>query len=149
MRELGWSVPGHRAAIESALLGLLVLALRVAGPEASAGAPAPGQRAALVARYRARVEGRFRLRERFGTHAAALGVSESRLRAACAQAAATSPAAMLDARTLLEVRRALLYSNLSVAEIGYSLGLADPAYFIRFFTRLAGLSPRGFRQVRH
>lgn len=148
MRELGWSAPGHRAAVEGALLALLVLALRLVGPDDGASVPAPGQRAALVARYRARVDSRFRLRESVGVHAAALGVSESRLRAACAQVAVMSPAAMLDARTLLEARRALLYSNLSVAEIGYALGFADPAYFTRFFTRLAGVSPRGFRRQR-
>lgn len=148
MRELGWSAPGHRAAVEGALLSLLVLALRLVGPDAVTGAPVPGQRAALVGRYRARVNDRFRLRERVAAHAAALGVSESRLRAACAQVAATSPAAMLDARTILEARRALLYSNLSVAEIGYAMGFADPAYFTRFFTRLVGVSPRSFRQQR-
>lgn len=149
MRELGWAAPGHRAAVEGALLGLLVLALRLIGPDDVASVPAPGQRAALVARYRARVDARFRLRESVGVHAAALGVSESRLRAACAQVAVTSPAALLDARTLLEARRALLYSNLSVAAIGYSLGFADPAYFTRFFTRLAGVSPRSFRRRRN
>lgn len=148
MRELGWSVTGHRAAIEGALLNLLVLALRLVGPDDAAGVPGPGRQADLVARYRARLDGRFRLRERVGAHAAALGVSESRLRAACARIAAESPAAMLDARTLLEARRALLYSNLSVAEIGYSLGFADPAYFTRFFNRLAGMSPRRFRLER-
>ena len=46
---------------------------------------------------------------------------------------------------MLEARRALLYSNLSVAEIGYALGFADPGHFSRFFTRHAGQSPRAFR----
>lgn len=146
-RELGWSVPGHRAAVEAALLGLLVLTLRTLGPDAAASGPAPGQRAALVARYRARVDERFRRRESVGAHAAALGVSQSRLRAACAQVAAASPAAILDARALLEARRALLYSDLSIAQVGYAIGFPDPAYFSRFFARLAGISPRGFRRA--
>ncbi|MET0366097.1 MAG: helix-turn-helix domain-containing protein, partial [Sphingobium sp.] len=46
---------------------------------------------------------------------------------------------------LLEARRSLLYSNLSVAEIAFSVGFADPAYFSRFFQRNMGVSPRQYR----
>lgn len=146
-RELGWSAAGHHAAVEAALLALLVAALRTLPSDAGI-APDPGQPAALVARFRARIEQRFRLRESIAAHAAALGTSETSLRAACARIAAQSPAAILDQRAMLEARRALLYSNLSVAEIGYGVGFADPAYFTRFFTRHAGRSPRRYRQER-
>lgn len=148
MRELGWSAPGHRAAVEAGLLRLLVMALRHLPADASPGGPAPGHHAALVARYRARLDQRFRQRESVTVHAAALGVSESSLRAACARVASLSPAAMLDQRALLEARRALLHSNLSVAEVGYALGFSDPAYFSRFFTRHTGCSPRRYREER-
>jgi AraC family transcriptional activator of pobA len=142
-RELGWSLPGQRTALRAALLDLLVLALR-----GIAGAPilAPRPQAALVARFRERVEQRFRLREAVSDYAAALGVGESRLRAACTQVAGHSPAAIVDQRRLLEAQRALLYSTLPVSEIGYSLGFADPAYFSRFFTKNIGCSPRAFRE---
>ncbi|MEH3047318.1 helix-turn-helix domain-containing protein [Sphingomonas adhaesiva] len=147
MRELGWSAPGHRAAVDAALLAILVGALRTVSGASSGVVAAPGHHSALVARFRARVEERFRLREPIVAYAAALGSSESRLRVACAQVAAQSPAAMLDQRALLEAQRALLYTNLSIAEVGYSLGFADPAYFSRFFTRHAGISPRGYRSA--
>ncbi|MBB4087461.1 helix-turn-helix domain-containing protein [Sphingomonas carotinifaciens] len=145
MRELGWAAPGHDAAVDAALLGILVETWRAGGPPAADTASLPGQQGALVARFRARIDERFRLREPIAVHAAALGVSESRLRTACAQVARLSPAAMLDQRAILEVKRALLYTNLSVAEVGYAAGFADPAYFTRFFTRHAGVSPRAFR----
>lgn len=147
MRELGWAAPGHGAAVDAALLGMLVELWRAGGPIAADAAGIPGQQSALVARFRARIDERFRLREQIAVHAAALGVSESRLRTACAQIAGLSPAAMLDQRAVLEVKRALLYTNLSVAEVGYAAGFADPAYFTRFFTRHAGVSPRVFRSM--
>lgn len=145
-RELGWSAPGHGAAVEAALLALLVATLRTLSPEGGETQSPRGQQAALVARYRERIGARFRLRESVAAHATALGMSETSLRAACARIAGRSPAAMLDERAMLEARRALLYTNLSIAEVGYALGFADPAYFTRFFTRHAGRSPRGFRQ---
>jgi AraC family transcriptional activator of pobA len=146
-QELAWSAAGHHVAVEAALLAMLVAALRLLPGDDAAAAPAPGQHAGLVARFRARIEDRFRRRESIAAHVAALGTSETSLRVACARIAGRSPAAMLDQRAMLEARRALLYSNLSVAEIGYALGFADPAYFTRFFTRHAGRSPLRYRRA--
>ena len=144
MRELGWSAPGHRAAVDAILLSLMIIALRNATID---GAPSamPGHHSAMVARLRQRIEQRFRLRETVADYAAALGVSETALRVACAKVARASPAQILDQRALLEARRSLLYSNLSVAEIGYSLGFSDPAYFSRFFVKHVGTSPKRYR----
>lgn len=142
-RELGWSAPGHRAAVDAAMLSLMVIALRNDTIE-SLGA-SPGHRSTIVARFRQRVEERFRLREPIADHARALALSETALRMACTQVAGCSPSQILDQRALLEARRALLYTNLSIAEVGFSIGFADPAYFSRFFRRLDGISPRDYR----
>lgn len=146
-QELVWSGPGQRAAVEAALLSLMVLALRraaLADPAQGVGTP----QATLVARLRARIEQRFRAREPVADHARALGVSLTALRQACARIAGTSPAAMLDERALLEARRLLLYSNLSVAQIADAVGFEDPAYFSRFFARHIGMAPRAYRAGR-
>jgi AraC family transcriptional activator of pobA len=144
MKELAWAAPGHRAAADAGLLDLLVRVLRIMGSRADAHRPASPQ-AALVARLRERIEQRFRLREPIEDHARALAVSSRRLRAACEAVAHQSPSDMLDERTMLEAQRSLIYGNLSVAEIGYALGFADPAYFSRFFRQRAGVSPLAFR----
>ena len=39
----------------------------------------------------------------------------------------------------------LLRARQTAAEIGYSLGFKDPAYFARFFKRATGLSPTTYR----
>lgn len=147
MRELGWAGAGQRAAVESALLLLMVMALRHA---ALAGATAAGsaRQTALVARLRERIDQRFRLREPVSAHARALGASLTALRQACASVAGTPPQQMLDDRCLLEARRLLLYSQMSVADIGYAVGFEDPAYFSRFFARHIGQPPRAWRAAR-
>ncbi|QGP81091.1 helix-turn-helix domain-containing protein [Sphingobium sp. CAP-1] len=146
-RELGWSGPGQRAAVESALLLLMVLALRHA-TLADAVQPGTARQAALVARLRERIEQRFRQREPVSVHARALGTSLTALRQACARVAGSSPAQMLDDRSLLEARRLLLYSQMSVADIAYAIGFDDPAYFSRFFARHVGQPPRSYRAAR-
>jgi len=57
-------------------------------------------------------------------------------------------AQMLDDRALLEARRMLLYSQLSVTDIAYAVGFEDPAYFSRFFARHVGQPPRSWRAAR-
>jgi AraC family transcriptional activator of pobA len=63
------------------------------------------------------------------------------LRAATGQPASR----LIETRRLREARRQLAYANLQVASIAYALGYADPAHFGRVFSRIEGLSPRGFR----
>lgn len=144
MRELVWSAPGRRATINAAMLGLFVIALRSLDA-VKAATPAASSQAMTVARLRERIEQRFRLREPVSAYASALGVSQTALRTACAKVAGRSPAEILDQRALLEARRALLYTTLSVTEIAFSLGFSDPAYFSRFFQRNMGLPPRAYR----
>jgi len=144
-RELAWTAPGHVAAVEALLVTLLVEILRLAESARACPRLAPGGQAALVARFRERVEARYRLDTRIEAYAEALAVSPKRLRAACLHVAGVTPLRILHARLLLEAKRLLLYSNITVTEAAYDLGFSDPAYFSRFFTRGCGLSPRAFR----
>jgi AraC family transcriptional activator of pobA len=145
MRELAWIAPGHRTAVDAGLALIVVQALRALAIHLHEGGPSRGRRAELVARFRAIVEERFRLREPVASYAAALGVSPTTLRVACAQVAGTPPAEILNLRAFLEAKRSLCYTNQSVAEIAYGLGFVDPAYFTRSFSKHTGLSPRQFR----
>jgi AraC family transcriptional activator of pobA len=134
--------------VDAALLPVVSLALRKIRPEGDEDKRELGHYANIVARFRERVVSRFRLRETVERHAKALGVSNTALRMACARIAGVPPAVILDERSSLEAKRALLYSNLAISEIAYSLGFNDAAYFSRFFSRHVGHSPRSFRETR-
>jgi AraC-like DNA-binding protein len=49
--------------------------------------------------------------------------------------------------TMLEARRLLYYSKISIKEIAYQLGYDDPTYFSRLFKKVVGLSPGEYRKV--
>jgi len=108
--------------------------------------PIVGQRQRLMARFGELVERRFREDPSVVDFARALHVSESRLRSACLASTGQSPIQLIHARILLEAKRQLHYTDNPVNEIGFALGFEDSAYFTRFFTRLAGESPRAFRR---
>ena len=52
----------------------------------------------------------------------------------------------LHLRLLLEAKRNLVYTTMTVAQISDLLGFSEVAYFSRFFRHLEGVSPREFRQ---
>ncbi len=79
-------------------------------------------------------------------YASQLGISTAHLNAVCRELAGCSALALVHARLMLEARRHLVYTSMSVRDIGDMLGFADPAYFTRFFKRGSGLSPRQFRE---
>jgi AraC family transcriptional activator of pobA len=144
LQELGWAQVGHEAAVQSALLAVLVIALR----QQNAGTALEvdeGRYRTIVARLRERIEHRFRLRESVASYARALGTSETALRVASRRVAGISPGAMLNQRALLEAKRSLIFSDLTISEIGYSIGFEDAAYFSRFFKEQIGQSPRAYR----
>ena len=56
----------------------------------------------------------------------------------------TSPKDFFTNRLMMEARRKLRYSNLSVKELAYELGFNDPDYFSRLFKKSTGKSVREF-----
>jgi len=58
----------------------------------------------------------------------------------------TSPNDIIKNRIIMEAKRLLVHTALSVKEIGYKLGYEDPSYFVRLFTKQANASPQNFRQ---
>lgn len=64
----------------------------------------------------------------------------------CRRFANRPPKRLIFDRQLREAKRLLLFSDNAVNEIAWQLGFKDPAYFARFFNRLAGCSPSQFRQ---
>jgi AraC family transcriptional activator of pobA len=58
-----------------------------------------------------------------------------------------SPSAWIRDRTLLEARRLLAYTDLTISEIAYQLNFRNVSYFVRFYRRLAGVPPGASRGV--
>ena len=135
---------GRQAALGAHLRLLLIALDRLRAERWLATIPAAPALLAF-ARFRALLEQWYRQDRPMAEYQRALGLSEKRLATICRQAAGRTPLQLIQARRLTEARRSLRYTTLSVAEIGYSLGFRDPAYFSRFFRRMTGQAPRAAR----
>ncbi len=144
VEELSWAGVGQSAAIEATLLMVIVRAMRQLHHH-TRNRPQSMRQLSLVARYRQLIEQRFRMREPIETYARELAVSLTTLREACA-AAGQTPTEIRDQRAIIEAQRMLAYSAESIADIGERIGIPDPAYFSRFFSRKCGQSPDAWRR---
>lgn len=57
-----------------------------------------------------------------------------------------TPNDIIKNRIILESKRLLVHTTMSVKEIAHSLNYDDDAYFVRFFTKSTGVSPTSFRR---
>jgi AraC family transcriptional activator of pobA len=145
-REVVWDAPARAIAAEARLVTVLVAVVRALAEQAVAQIPERGPRAALIARFRDEIEANFRLGWDVAHYAKLLRVSPARLRAACLDVTGKPPTHLIHDRLLLEAKRSLTYTNMTIAETAYDLGFTDPAYFSRFFSERVGESPAAFRR---
>lgn len=147
LREFLWQAPARRAAIVSLFLRVLVTVARARAAAPGAPAARPDRDHDLVLRYRALLEAHFRHHRALGFYAGELAVTPARLTAACKARAGGTALDLLHERMLVEAKRYLLYTDMSVAQAAHLSGFDDPAYFSRFFTQRAGQPPGAFRRA--
>ena len=79
-------------------------------------------------------------------YAALLNVSPKTLTLYVNECSKYTPLELINDRIILEAKRLLRYSVLSVKEIAFRLGFDDPSYFGKFFKRLVKQSPADYRE---
>jgi len=141
--EFNAARPGSAEIVRALLRILLVKASRWRDPDA-ASAP-PNRAGALLRNFQLLVERHFGEWTALAPYARELGVTANHLNDMVSAATGRPAVEHIRLRRLLAAKRLLLYSELSVSEIGYRLGFKDPSYFGRFFRRYQQRAPAGFR----
>ena len=80
------------------------------------------------------------------TYAKALCLSANYIAEVMRKAEGQSPKEYINAQLISEAKRLILFSDLSIKEIGFKLGFDDPARFSRFFKEHEGISFHVFKQ---
>jgi AraC family transcriptional regulator, transcriptional activator of pobA len=78
-------------------------------------------------------------------YARILSVSRRRLNEELRSQVGRTASELIRDRCILEAKRLLVHSTLTISEIGLQLRFEDPSYFVRFFHRLAGVTPGRYR----
>ena len=76
-----------------------------------------------------------------------LNITANYLNAICTKTIGRTAGELIRDRVILEAKRLLLHSSISVCEMAYHLGYDDCSYFIRVFKKEVGSTPEQFRLI--
>lgn len=97
-------------------------------------------------RFRELLENHFKKGTTVSAYADLLNLSPKSLTDLTNKLAHKTPSQLIQERVILEAKRLLVHSSLSIKEIGYSLSFEDPSYFVKYFKKYTQMTPRAFRE---
>lgn len=118
------------------------------GTSSHRGEPRSERSGEHVRQFQALIESHFLGQPTIEWFADSLGITAAHLNALCRRETGASALQLFHERVLLEAKRNLTYTNLTISQVSDMLGFSEPAYFTRFFKRLTGFTPKAFR-IRH
>lgn len=137
---------GHREALH-ALVKLFVIMVRRSYAEINPSAPNPHKVSyKAFLNFRKLIEENYCRLHTVKDYASLLNISSKTLTLYVNECSKYSPLELINNRIILEAKRLLRYSVLSVKEIAFRLGFEDPSYFAKFFKRLVKQSPADYRE---
>jgi len=147
-REYTSNDPARVLALEARLGMILVLFTREMASQGEPDAAVVDRGARHLQRFQALIEEHFRSWLSIEDYATALGITATQLNNICRTRAGKSALQLVHERVVLEAKRNLVYTVMTISEIAYVLGFSDPAYFSRFFSKRVGVPPSVFRTRR-
>jgi len=130
-------------ALRSYLKLWLIESLRIANEQGLA--PLEGKGAPLTRRFLSLVEANFLINASITDYAELLGVTPNHLCESVRRTINRSAGEIIRSRILIEAKRLLRHSDMSVSEIAYHLNFEDPSYFARYFRKYSSVTPSIFR----
>jgi AraC-like DNA-binding protein len=146
MEDLHRSGPDGLAPIAHLLAALLAILQASVLRLVIQGRPRRASDFALFLQFMATLDAHFRGEKRLAFYARALRVNPRRLGAICKQALGRTPLALLEERSMIEARRLLAQTGLTVQQVGFDLGYEDPSYFTKAFRKVVRQTPSQFRR---
>ena len=105
--------------------------------------PAPNVQ--LLTRFQGCIEAGYKELHDVGAYAKLLNMSASHLNNLVREQSGRSAMEHIHERLVLESKRLLFNTSLSVKEIAFELGFKDDSYFNRFFKRYENATPTAYR----
>jgi AraC family transcriptional regulator, transcriptional activator of pobA len=104
------------------------------------------QSESLWERFNIIIEENFKSEHSVSYYAGELGCSPRKLNAALKLFSGMTAAEAIDRRLILEAKRLILFSGLTIKEIAFDLGFEEHSYFTKVFKKLTGQTPSVFKE---
>jgi AraC family transcriptional activator of pobA len=137
--------PHKELALDSGVRALAVWIAR-AGAPAHRTAESGSRASRHYERFTKLLEAQHAAQWTVARYAAEIGITAPHLNAICKALGGAPASRLIHERLLLAARRALAYTDRSIADVGASLGFEEPSYFTRFFKRTMHTTPKQYRR---
>ncbi|WP_114946746.1 helix-turn-helix domain-containing protein [Microvirga calopogonii] len=145
--ELQAHAPVRRQTMEARLFLIMVALYRVQKRKSQPPSSEPSRSREHALRFRQIVDQDYRSHRRIPSYASQLGITSTHLNRICRETFGETALGLIHQRLVLEAKRYLTFTTLSVKEISFALGFEEPAYFTRLFKQKTGMSPMTFRAI--
>lgn len=95
----------------------------------------------LYARYKELIDNQYAENKTVKEYARQMGITTKRLNTICKIEAKSTALAVIHERLMVEARRLLMFSGISMKEIAFTLGFTSPSAFNRFIFAQTGKTP--------
>lgn len=99
-----------------------------------------------VVEFKQLVNKKFKNEKRVSLFAEKLNISEKRLNKALSKILNKTAKEIIDERIVLEAKRLLTNTSLTIKEVAYELGYDEPTNFIKFFKKHEAITPTEFKE---
>lgn len=100
----------------------------------------------MVRKFRQLVSENYLTVRNVQEYADLIGISTTHLRDTVKEITGYSPGQIIRQEIIFEAKRRLANTEMTTAEVGYTLNFEDTSYFSRFFKRETGLTPLKYRE---
>ena len=101
--------------------------------------------AQLFQQFTSLLEEQFKRMHSVQDYATALHITPRRLSRITQKYLGQTAKSVIEDRLILEAKRYLDFTNLTVKEIAFTLGYKDPSYFSKSFKKQTGVTPQSYR----
>jgi len=147
MQEIENDEPAMEEMLRILLKKLIIIGTRIWKKEHEITTTEARQEIEFLRKFSQLVELHYKRLHTVADYANILAISPKILNKRITKTGQPSPNDLIKERIILEAKRLLAHTTLSVKEIGYSLGYEDPAYFVRLFSKQTSTSPVEFRKL--
>ncbi len=100
-------------------------------------------------RYEALVDKYFKMHRPISCYSKKMNITDRQLNYLCKKTVGKKPSEIMTDRIILEAKRLIIHSDLSIASIAEELNYKDNSYFIRLFKRITKQTPEQFRNEQY
>ena len=101
----------------------------------------------ILRSFQKKLNKKFKKRLLVADYAAELNITPTHLNRICKAILDVSASELIQERSLLEAKRLLIYTTITIAEISAELGFCDPGHFSKFFHNKVLQKPSDFRKI--